>query len=60
MNMRIEVFLRMRLETQLSSPETVKYCKLLRTYIMVLNAYGNNAFIILLCIGLLNASMSCL
>ena len=50
MNMRLGVFIRMRLETQLSQPETMKYCILLRTHRKVLKSHGNNLFVILLCV----------
>ena len=49
MNMRLGVFLRMRLETQLISPETMKSCIPLRTFRKVTKPHGNNLFILLMC-----------
>ena len=48
--MRLRVFLRMRLETQLSSPETIKFSILLRTYRKVPKSHSNNLFILLMCV----------
>ena len=50
MNMKLRVFLRMSLETQLSSPETMKSCILLRAYRKVPKSHGNNLFILLMCV----------
>ena len=50
MNMRLGLFLRMRFETQFSSPETMKSCVLLRTYRKVSKSHDNNLFILLMCV----------
>ena len=50
MNIRLGVFPRMRLETQFSSPETMKSCKRHRTYRKVPKSHGSNLFILLMCV----------
>ena len=50
MNLRLRVFLIIRMKTQLSSTETMKSCILLKTYRKVPKSHGDNLYITLMCV----------